>query len=97
MEDTLGIAPTLNRNLLKWAAGYSITCRHCGSILDCRRTVILTVEHASGNRSENVMCAACADKLTPGDALAKVGARIVETVDGRELFKRSRPARRAEG
>lgn len=44
----------VNRNLLSWAAGHHIQCKHCGDILDQSRTVIVTAPSGSW-----VGCAAC--------------------------------------
>lgn len=55
---------TVNRQLLKYAAGQAIFCPQCNAIMDCRRTVVATVHrHLEGKEEECVqswtLCAKC--------------------------------------
>jgi hypothetical protein len=73
----------LNRNLLKYAAGAAIYCPHCSKILDCRKTVIVTVPAKSYTYT---LCCACYD-----ECLVRMQAKGVDTttwdvVDGRTVF-----------
>lgn len=90
----------LERELLKYAAGRSISCPACGEIMDARKTVVATTYATPPNGTEiiatqYVQCTACWDRLrlqfTRGVDSAKARrpeANIrSEVVDGRAVFK----------
>jgi hypothetical protein len=77
---------TLNRNLVKYAASRAIQCPQCWNILNARRTVVTSLRRGD-TREEFICCSDCADKLLSSDALAARGIEVLETVDGRELFR----------
>lgn len=71
---------TVNRNLVKWAAGHVLTCPCCDKILDCRSTVV-----ASRNTgAQLVICASCWDEKTERHAYNEI-------VDGRTLWTAPTP------
>lgn len=74
---------TLNRNLVKYAAGRAIFCPSCDDILDQKRTVVVTTP--AGRTM--TYCGQCWDKVA---AVAAADPRFVELdiLDGRQLFKR---------
>lgn len=66
---------TINKELVKWAAGHVMFCPGCDKILDCRSTVVAT--HNTGGQA--VLCADCWDKKTELYAFSEI-------VDGRKLW-----------
>ena len=72
---------TLNKNLLKHAAGTAIFCPICDKCADARRWVLAT--HGGVTRS---VCSSCWDSATAG----KVIPTSVDVVDGRKVFARTR-------
>jgi hypothetical protein len=74
---------TINRSLLKYAAGRAVFCPQCGDIMDAKRTVIVTTP-AGQTRT---MCAHCWDQVA---GFARKDERFAELdiLDGREVFKR---------
>lgn len=71
---------TVNRNLLKYAAGRVMFCPYCNTVLDCRTTVIVSTTDGK----ESVLCARCFDAW--GDKPAFTGV-----VDGRQLWAAPKP------
>jgi len=49
----------VNNNLLKHAAGTAIFCPQCQSIMDWKRTVLLTLRFESGKEKSYVCCSSC--------------------------------------
>ena len=94
------LARTVNRNLLKWAAGHVMACPGCQAILDCKRTVSAEIVRLVPGPREvvrsYVMCSKCWDIYRPKieSGIAAAGAKNSEIkaeldiVDGREVFKR---------
>lgn len=94
----------LNRNLLKYAAGYNVTCPACGSIMDCKRTVILSVSGVpEGKQAEEpvrefVQCAKCWDKRKDTSLAALLNLATAqphlklrwEITDGRTVFAKAK-------
>ena len=79
---------TLHRNLLRWAAGNTLQCPKCRQVLDCRRTVIVTLKQGKVEK-ERVICSACWDSARTGfTSTAKAAGFQVEALDGREVFRR---------
>jgi hypothetical protein len=72
---------TVNRDLLKYAAGRAIFCPQCRKIMDAKTTVIVTTPAGQTWTS----CAACWDKVA---TMARKDARFAELdiVDGRDLW-----------
>lgn len=81
---------TMQRNLLKYAAGYAINCPCCGDILDAPTTVHM--EDTSGEHARIlIMCARCY-----GRPIGSFTAGAVEVLDGRALWPATgKAARRA--
>ncbi len=95
---------TVQRNLLKWAAGHLIFCPACGDVMDCKRTVAAEWQYRKPGQDWKVpevrgasitSCAKCFDKNKPKlDAvLDKLKTRQheewrLDVVDGREVFGR---------
>ena len=77
---------TVNRNLLKYAAGRAIFCPCCSVIMDARRTVIVTAGDVT-----KVLCASCWDTAVAPKISTERLAQC-EIVDGRIEFKRGRAA-----
>jgi DNA-directed RNA polymerase subunit RPC12/RpoP len=83
---------TLNRNLLKWAAGRAIFCPRCGDVMDCRRTMVIGTDSPEGQHEEHVRCVDCGDKI-----LAMIGQTdftLGDVVDGRIVFARAKRSRK---
>ena len=74
-----GMAGMLNPQLLRSAAGRSITCPDCGTILDESTTVIVTVGQGS-----RVLCGTCWDKVRIALADTVVDVDSLDVIDGRE-------------
>jgi len=66
---------TMNRQLVKWAAGHKISCDGCGRILDASSTVVYT-----GQASRAVSCGTCWDENLEAAARKKglTTAKVVE-------------------
>ena len=73
---------TVNRNLVKYAAGSAIFCPFCSEIMDAKRTVVL-----SAGSITKVVCARCWDTnlkpLIKPETLARC-----EILDGRVLWSK---------
>jgi DNA-directed RNA polymerase subunit RPC12/RpoP len=88
----------LNRNLLKYSAGHSITCPKCGQIADYRRWVIW--ESPGGQHGAH--CAECHRKIlaqvhdddAPHDYLISIGWQFNTLVDFSP--KKAKPRKPAE-
>lgn len=97
--DILGnIELTIKRNILKWHAGHDITCRGCGTILDCRRAVELDIYKGDTLAASKIVCSTCYDtrlKDTLASDLGKHDLRL-DITDGRELFGRPRKATKGD-
>lgn len=74
----------INRDLVKYSAGRSIFCPHCGGIADCKRWVVATI----GDRTHGT-CAGCWDKAIAGKKLPE----SIDVLDGRVLFGRARKSK----
>ena len=74
---------TMQRNLLKYAAGAAIFCPLCEAVADCKRWVIATYKGKTCG-----VCAKCWDKHTAG----KVVSPEIEVTDGRVVFARAKRA-----
>ena len=75
---------TVNRNLLKYAAGQNIFCPLCDRILDAKTTV--NIQAGEVNRT---CCSACFDN----ELLPKLSQRTLieaDIIDGRSIFRRVR-------
>ena len=90
-EPIPGMKKTLNRNLLKYAAGHHIFCPSCENVLDHKNTVVMTNKR-TGNTTVN--CGDCHDKLLNKvgekhghDVLQKHLADTYDIVDGRPAKK----------
>lgn len=83
----------LNRQLLKYAAGYAMTCRRCTAILDCRRAVNIDVKSLqTGNTLRNfTVCGTCYDEARADLELAAAGKTTLEIIDGRLLWPATTP------
>ena len=77
---------TINRNLLKYSAGYYIFCPQCGQVADAKRWVIVS----QGDKTK-ACCAPCWDKYTEGKTIPP----SVEVIDGRQIFARPKSQKRA--
>lgn len=62
---------TVNRNLLKWAAGQYMFCPYCDACMDCKRTVYVEVQFKNKDadwtvpntpKAKVTSCASCWDK-----------------------------------
>lgn len=71
---------TVNRQLVKWAAGHVMFCPGCDQVLDCRSTVVAS--HNTGGQT--VLCGACWDRKTELYAYSEI-------VDGRKLWASPAP------
>lgn len=72
------IERTINRNLLKHAAGTAMFCPTCERCLDYRKTVIISM----GPR-ERVVCSTCFDKLCYDLGPKLLENRAINILDGR--------------
>lgn len=75
---------TLNRNLLKYAAGRAIFCPICGNVMDQKRTVIITAGEVT-----KTMCGQCWDSEVKPKIRADVVAKL-DILDGRVEFRRTK-------
>ena len=73
--------------------GAALSCRQCGSILDCRRAGDITVKVGGRVRFSNILCSACFDQvlekaqaLTPESIGAGGEDLTVEVIDGRVVM-----------
>jgi hypothetical protein len=77
----------VNQNLLKYAAGHTLTCHKCGNILDCRRTVDITVWDGDKIGEHAVRCVTCYDRYCASAVAVARGRGVnVDVVDGRVVF-----------
>lgn len=81
---------TINRNMLKYAAGRAITCSGCDQIMDWTRTAIVTVERDGNPVSSKAICVSCFDRgIGPArEALAtsdQQGRYKIDVLDGRTV------------
>jgi hypothetical protein len=86
------ISEQLQRNMLTWHAGRSITCPGCQSILDCRRAVEIDWYQAGTLKHSGIRCATCFDELVRSGQLDGTAARnglTFEVIDGRTLWAQS--------
>jgi len=75
---------TVQRNLLKYAAGTAITCPKCGDILDCKRTVLIDI---TGDRPRTqVMCTTCWGMAPHVMRQHLIGGGVMDVLDGRILW-----------
>ncbi len=81
---------TIERNTIKYAAGYQIHCRICGDILDAPTTI--HIEDKSGPHARVlIICATCY-----GRPIGSFTQGAVEVLDGRALWPaKGKAARRA--
>jgi len=89
------MARTVNRNLLKWAAGHHIFCPRCGEIMDCKRTVHAEFQYRKPGQDWKVPdaagvsfvgCTKCwdRDRETYTKVIASLEKRAVDSGNGKE-------------
>ena len=66
------------RELVKYAAGYKITCPHCDDILDAKGTVVLTDDVTN---ESDIVCWRCY-----GHPIGNIKSGRVQIWDGRALW-----------
>jgi len=72
---------TVNRGLLRFAAGRAITCPACGIVLDFRRTVVAT---APSGKPTVIACGDCWDAAVDANGGADAVAEW-DVIDGRNI------------
>jgi len=91
MVDVLGgMETTVKRNILKYAAGRTMFCPGCQTIMDCKRTVTWDLLKEDKLLMSKVLCTACYDSKIAGNAAIAEAVTskglTVEVTDGRVLW-----------